>query len=101
MCRWLLAVEGCRGRGTLAAGWRGYQRMAVPLPAGVVPCGWGFRVGALAGGDAVEKPVESPEVLLGGDVAGHGGCRCDDSGELAGWGAGEGLVPGGYLFRRG
>src|ERR1700733_4292488 len=68
---------------------------------GVALCGCGFRVDALAGGDAVEKPAESPEVLLGGDVAGHGGCRCYDSGELAGRGVGERLAAGGYLFRRG
>jgi len=32
--------------------------------------------------------VESPEVLLGGDVAGHVGCRCYDPGILVGRGGG-------------
>ena len=58
-------------------------------------------VDALAGADAVEKPMESPEVLLGGDDAGHGGGRRYDPRELVSWSGGESLVPGGYPFLHG
>ena len=76
------------------------SKTARPTPAGSRPTTTtrSIRVDALASDDAVEEPVESPEVLLGGDVAGHSGCRCYHSGELAARGVGERRVPGGYPF---
>jgi hypothetical protein len=73
-------------------GTRATSRQVLSLP---------LLVDALADGDAVEQPVEPPEVLLGGDVAGHGGRRRYDQGELVGRGGGERLVPGGDPLRRG
>jgi hypothetical protein len=55
-CRqWLLALTlSGASRGTLAADWRGESMYVRAVTGGVAPCGRGFRVDALDGGDAVE-----------------------------------------------
>ena len=46
--------------------------------------GWSLRVGGRVRGDAVEYSVKSPEVLLGGDVAGEVVGRCGGAGIVLG-----------------
>src|SRR6266540_7377388 len=54
--------------------------------------------GAAVGGESVEYPGEAPDELLGGDVSGHGCCRCRGAGVAVGGYGRETNVPGGYAF---